>query len=492
MRTKPLHRMTALLLCVFLCLGTAFSMMGAAYAADVEPSASGITIEIMLPADWASTRTAAKVCLTDETGGGFASAEVRIDRNGSWRNITASLEQRENRYYGTVDITDNCTVYVRVTGHDGNVYENSRYMECFDRTPPTVKANISGDVLRVEASDDLSGLAHITVNGKCYTNLTGDTLDVPLKNLGTSEQISVQAADKAGNYSQTVQVKNPNYQAPAASQPVQTQAPAASTPAATTPVKTPTTTAAPSTTPAATTPAATTTSPSASATATQEPDDGQTEQTAKPLTPDGQGTVVDNVTDADSKEFFTFTTPNENVFYLVIDKQREDDNVYFLNAVTESDLLALAEKDQEPEGGGVSAIPDPEPVCICTDQCAPGEVKTDCPVCVLSLKDCTGKAPAADPDADPEPEKPEKGNNSTIILVVIAALAVGGAGYYLKIYKPKHDLDDADDFDDLTGEDEETINEDDVEPAPRRDPYAEPEEPEYPEGYGYEEPEDEE
>ena len=53
-------------------------------------------------------------------------------------------------------------------------------------------------------------------------------------------------------------------------------------------------------------------------------------------------------------------------------------------------------------------------------------------------------------------------------------------------------MDDADDFDDLTGEDEETINEDDVEPAPRRDPYAEPEEPEYPDGYGYEEPEDEE
>ena len=50
-RRKPLQRMAALLLCVFLCLGAAFSMMGAAYAANVEPS--GITIEIMLPADWA-------------------------------------------------------------------------------------------------------------------------------------------------------------------------------------------------------------------------------------------------------------------------------------------------------------------------------------------------------------------------------------------------------------------------------------------------------
>lgn len=481
-RRKPLQRTVALLLCVFLCLGTAFSMMGAAYAADVEPSASGVTIEIMLPVDWASTSAAAKVCVTDQTGGGFASVEVRIDR-GDWQNITSSLERRDSRYYGTVDITANCTVYVRVTGRDGQVYENSRYMECFDTTPPTLKASVSGNVLRVEASDDLSGVAQITVGGKCYTNLTGKTLDVPLKDLGTAEQISVQAADKVGNRSQTVQVKNPNYKAPAASQPAQTEKPTATPPAAATPVKSPATT---TTTPSTTTPS-TATPPSGSASVTTDP-----EQTAKPLTPDGQGTVVDNVTDQDSKEFFTFTTPSENTFYLVIDKQRESENVYFLNAVTESDLLALAEKDKEPEDSNVSAIPDPEPVCTCTDKCASGEVNTDCPVCAVSMKDCTGKAPAADPDTEPEPEEPEKGGSSTMILVVIAVLAVGGAGYYLKIWKPKHDLDDAEDFDDLTGEDEETVNEDDLEPAPRRVHQDEPEEPDYPEGYGYEEPEEDE
>lgn len=179
-------------------------------------------------------------------------------------------------------------------------------------------------------------------------------------------------------------------------------------------------------------------------------------------------------------------------WHLVIDKQRDSENVYFLNAVTESDLLALAEKDKKPEGNNVSAIPDPEPVCTCKDKCAPGEVNTDCPVCVLTMMDCTGKAPAVDPDTDQEPEKPEKGGSSTMILVVIAALAVGGAGYYLKIWKPKHDLDDAEDFDELTGGDEETVNEDDLDPTPRRVPRDEPEEPDYPEGYGYEEPEDDE
>ncbi len=69
------------------------------------------------------------------------------------------------------------------------------------------------------------------------------------------------------------------------------------------------------------------------------------EKESAPLTPDGQGTVLDNATDEDGKEFFTITTPDENVFFLVIDRQKESENVYFLNAVTESDLMALAEKD---------------------------------------------------------------------------------------------------------------------------------------------------
>jgi len=62
----------------------------------------------------------------------------------------------------------------------------------------------------------------------------------------------------------------------------------------------------------------------------------------KPFTPEGTGTVLDNATDQDGKEFFTITTADEAVFYLVIDRQRGAENVYFLNAVTVSDLMALA------------------------------------------------------------------------------------------------------------------------------------------------------
>ena len=62
-------------------------------------------------------------------------------------------------------------------------------------------------------------------------------------------------------------------------------------------------------------------------------------ETQNPFTPDGTGTVVDNATDEDGKEFYTITTADESVFYLVIDKQKTSENVYFLNTVTTDDLL---------------------------------------------------------------------------------------------------------------------------------------------------------
>ena len=122
-----------------------------------------------------------------------------------------------------------------------------------------------------------------------------------------------------------------------------------------------------------------------------------------PFTPDGQGTMVDNATDQDGKEFFTIMAADESVFYLVIDRQRETENVYFLNAVTVADLMALAEPSPEavPE-----PLPEPEP------------------------------EPTTEPE-EPEPE-PEKSGGAGTLLLVLAVLALGGgAGWYFKIYRPK-------------------------------------------------------
>lgn len=159
-----------------------------------------------------------------------------------------------------------------------------------------------------------------------------------------------------------------------------------------------------------------------------------------PFTPKGTGTVLDNATDEYGKEFYTITTPDENVFYLVIDKQRDADNVYFLNAVTESDLMALAEQDAEPTPQPVEPAPTPTPQPV---------------------------EPTEEPE-EPEP-KPEQGASPLMLaLIGVAVLAVGGLGYYFKIYKPKHELDDAADIDefDFEGPEEPTVREEDLEPAP--------------------------
>lgn len=264
-----------------------------------------------------------------------------------------------------------------------------------DATPPRVSAEAADGMLHIEATDDDSGVEAIYVAGKRVNYRVDGALDLDFEDFAPDgqETVEVYAIDFAGNQSETVTVTNPHYQAP-------------------------------------------------------EPEPEQ-----KPITPNGQASVLDNATDEEGKEFFTFVTPEENIFYLVIDRQRDSDNVYFLNAVTENDLADLAEKSKE-GSVGESAMPVVE-VCSCVKQCEAGKVDTACPVCKNDLKACTGEPEETKDEKEEEPEKPEKsGSAGIMIFILLAILAFGGAGYYLKIYKPKHDLDDAEDLDDLLDEDE--------------------------------------
>lgn len=125
-----------------------------------------------------------------------------------------------------------------------------------------------------------------------------------------------------------------------------------------------------------------------------------------PLTPDGQGTLLDNATGEEGKEFFTITTADESVFYLVIDRQKSGENVYFLNTVTVDDLMALAEPGKE-EAPAPPVTPEPEP------------------------------APTPDVEPEPEPEPEKSGGMGTLLLALAVEVIGGGAGWYFKIYRPK-------------------------------------------------------
>ena len=427
---------------------------------------SEFSIDIVPPTGWKTKETAVEFVLTDQTDAGFEKVEVKIEKNGNWQDVTDSLIQKGNEYFGQVEIAENSTIYVSVTGKDEKVHEKSRYIECFDRTAPTVRAGVTGKLLRVQAEDDLSGVAAIYIDGEKFTDLLNETLDIGLQQLnGDVEEFAVQEVDRAGNQSRLILVKNPNDQEPKREQPEEKEEQKEECVAQTQTEKEPcpeqpaVSGTKPSVSSNTTVSNASNqmdyTKPSVSATVPK-----QTEQREEmPLTPNGQATVLDHATGEDGKEFFTITTADNNVFYLIVDRQREEENVYFLNAVTETDLLSLAQADEQPE---LILEPEEEPTCSCTQKCEAGDVNTLCPVCKENRKACVGEVPE-----EPEPEAKE--SNAGLILFVVLTLAVGGAvGWYFKIYRPKQEFVEDDDGEEEETEEfgTETINEDEEENQP--------------------------
>jgi hypothetical protein len=234
---------------------------------------------------------------------------------------------------------------------------------------------LTGDTLHIAVTDKASG--------------ESQTLELNLSDYAKSgdEYVTVQATDSAGRKSNAIQFRNPYYVASESSAPN-----------------------------AGNTPDGGAASPAPSGSTESAVPDG-----AKPLTPDGTGTVVDNVTDGDGKEFFSITTADGNTFYLIVDRQRNADNVYLLNAVTENNLASLAKPG---DGKSESAIPSVTP---------PASTATP--------------EPTPEVTAPPAAEK-SGGNMGTIAFVIIAVLAVGGAGYYFKIVRPKQQGAAEDDYED--------------------------------------------
>lgn len=185
----------------------------------------------------------------------------------------------------------------------------------------------------------------------------------------------------------------------------------------------------------------------------------------KPLTPDGNLNLVDDVFQTDSgtdksdgepeeKQFIIVQSKNGNYFYIVIDRSGDKENVHFLNQVDEADLMALI------EDGKVESEPL---VCTCTDKCVPGNINTSCPVCQVAMSECLGKEPEPEPtdepDTEPEPEKDTKtGNAGLMVIVLVVALVGGGAVYYFKFRKPKPDTKGPVDLDDYDFGDEDDEN----------------------------------
>ena len=143
---------------------------------------------------------------------------------------------------------------------------------------------------------------------------------------------------------------------------------------------------------------------------------GQTEGTPQeetqggetPFSIPGNGEVLDDKTEDDTKEFLTIQTKNGNTFFLVLDRSSNTENVYMLSMIDENDLAEFMDEAQTEETPQV-VIPETETTVV------PEETES-------------------------ETVQPEDGNGmNTGALLAIGLLAAGGigAGYYFKVVKPK-------------------------------------------------------
>jgi hypothetical protein len=221
-------------------------------------------------------------------------------------------------------------------------------------TVTTVATAQTEEVLRIDDVKLTGDILHIIVTDK-NTGST-QTLDLNLSDYAqsTDEIVYVQAVDAEGNKSNVISFKNPYYSVA----------------------------------------------------------EIVTDTSGNALTPDGTGEVLDNATEQDGKEFFSITTDEGNIFYLIVDRARNSENVYLLDAVDENDLQALA----------VTEAPPAETTTITTTA-------------------------AAEPE--PEPAKTEKSGMGKIGIFLIVGIFVGGIAYYIKIVRPKQQSnDESDSFDD--------------------------------------------
>ena len=405
-----------------------------------------VKITINTPSGWYSSGTNAKITFKVEDiadSGHFAIKSVRakIGQNGSYQDVTEDM---------FIEISENCTVYVLVTDANDKSYERSRAIKCFDTTKPTLNAAVSDGLLTVQAVDKESGIKVIYVNGYEFTDgITNGTLNIRLSQFDAGyEYFTITAMDQAGNVSEVYKTKNPYYKDPNSDD---DSNPAEQLPAS----------------------AQATNPSSATANVTQhtQTDSNGNTTSQTPKTPEEQkreefaraDAEEEAMKDAESegedmnlgKEFYTIQAASGKVFYLIIDRDGEEEVVYFLTEITENDLLNVTSDNSETLPKNSAALESQIPV---TESALPNnnteiddthEVETP----VEETTDESVEETEEEPEA--ETEEPVKSNPLVGYLIMgIFGAGVIGAAYYFKVVKKKQDGDFVEDEDEEDDDDE--------------------------------------
>ena len=398
-----------------------------------------VKITISTPSGWHNNTTKVHISVEDVAHSGnftIKTVQAKVAQNGSWTDVT------EDMY---VEISENTTVYVLVTDQKGKTYEKNRYIKCFDFTKPTLNAAVSDGLLSIQAHDTDSGIKAVYVNGYEFTELTNGVLNIRLQQFDAGYQyFTISAMDNAGNMSEVYKTANPYYtdpekadgneKNPAEQLPVNAQAtkPSSATAQVTEHTKT----------------------DSDGNTVSENSLAEQKKQAmAEAAASEKKEESGEKEKSETGKEFYTIQTASEKVFYLIIDRDGEEEVVYFLTEVTENDLLNVTADNSDTLPQNSAALESAIPV---TEGALPnnnGEQETEEEPAEEAAEDGEENTE----ESEPEPEKTGENPAATyIILGIVAVVAIGG-GYYFKVVKKKKEefLDEDDDEEEEEYEDDE-------------------------------------
>ena len=407
-----------------------------------------VSISINKPDGWFNDTVSVTFKVADVAHTGnfeIAQIQAKVGQNGSWTDVT---EDRK------LDISENCTVYVQVTDQKGNTYEKNRAVRCFDTTNPTLNAAVSDGLLSIQVHDTDSGAKAVYVNGYEFTELTNGTLNIRLQQFDAGyEYFTISAMDNAGNMSEVYKTKNPYYKDPADE--------SDENPAKQLPVN------AEATKPGNATGTVTehTKTDGDGNTVSQTPEEQKKAEFAKADAAEkAESGDKDNGNEkpGQGKEFYTIQTATDKVFYLIIDRDGEEETVYFLTEITENDLLNTTSDNSETLPKNSAALES----AIRTEESAlpnnNGEIPEDTPQPEENTKDEENMEDAESTE-DVEPEEKAEEPNPVISYILMGALAIafiGGAYYFKVVRKKKEDFIEDEDED---GEDEEELENEDAE-----------------------------
>lgn len=404
-----------------------------------------VKITISTPSGWHNDTTKVHISVEDVAHSGnfsIKTVQAKVAQNGSWTDIT------EDMY---VEISENATVYVLVTDQKGKTYEKNRYIRCFDFTKPTLNAAVSDGLLSVQAHDTDSGIKAVYVNGYEFKELTNGVLNIRLQQFDAGYQyFTISAMDNAGNLSEVYKTANPYYtdpekadgneKNPAEQLPVNAQAtkPSSATAQVTEHTKT----------------------DSDGNTVSENSLAEQKKQAmAEAAASEKKEESGEKEKSETGKEFYTIQTASEKVFYLIIDRDGEEEVVYFLTEVTENDLLNVTADNSDTLPQNSAALESAIPVAEGALPNNNGEQETEEEPAEEAAED--GEENTEEPE--PEPEKTGENPAATYIILGIVAVAAIGGGYYFKVAKKKKEefLDEDDDEEDEEEEyDDDEENED--------------------------------